>query len=131
MWILEQFPTRLRETPGRFIETADAKRQEIKGFIRLPITLKGRTEDLNVWVVPSLQQALILGIDFWEYMHIVADIRNHRWDFAPKNCQMFCSVLEGITPEDNLAPEERAKLQELVEGHFKEEEGIEEKRICH
>lgn len=121
LWILEQFPTRLREAPGRFVETADAKRHEIKGFIRLPISLKGRTEDLNVCVVPSIQQALILGIDFWENMHIVADVKNRRWDFAPKNGQMFCSAVQGITPEDNLAPEERMKLQELIEGHFKDE----------
>lgn len=121
LWILKQFPTRLRKTPGRFVETADAKRHEIEGFIRLPITLKGRTEDLNVGVVPSLQQALILGIDFWENMHIVADVRNRRWDFAPKNGQLFCGGLEGITPVDNLAPEERERLQELIAKHFKDE----------
>lgn len=118
---MEQFPTHLRLSPGRFVETADSKRHEIKGFVNLPITLKGRTESLDVCVVPSLRQTLILGIDFWESMHIVADIRNRKWDFASKKNNIFCSSLEGITSEDNLKPEERRKLQQLVENHFKTE----------
>lgn len=87
----------------------------------LPITLKGRTESLNVCVVPSLKPALILGIDFWESMHIVADIRNRKWEFALKNNQVYCSALEGITSEDNLRPEERKELQKLFEDHFRDE----------
>lgn len=121
LWILEQFPAQLRDSSGRFVETADSTRHEIKGFVSLPITLKGKTTSLNVCVVPSLKQALILGIDFWESMHIVADIRNRQWDFASNRGKLLCSSIEGLTSEDNLKPEERRKLQELVEGHFKDE----------
>ncbi|XP_046686615.1 uncharacterized protein LOC124372281 [Homalodisca vitripennis] len=121
LWILREFPTKLQDTLGTYVETADSNRHEIKGFISLPITLQGRTEELSVCVVPSLQQSLILGIDFWEHMHIVTDMRNRKWDFVPKNTQIFCSSIGGITSGDNLAPEERGKLQELIEGHFKDE----------
>lgn len=121
LWILEKFPTHLKTASGRFVETADSNRHKVKGFVDLPISLKGRTEDLSVCVVPSLQQSLILGIDFWERMHIVADMRNRRWDFAPRKSPFLCSAIEGITSKDNLTPEERGRLQDLLEEHFKDE----------
>lgn len=121
LWILKEFPAHLQKASGRFVETADSKRHEITGLVNLPITLQGRTEDLSVFVVPSLQQALILGIDFWERMHIVADMRNRKWDFASRKTLIFCDAIGGITSEDNLTPEESRKLQELIEGHFKDE----------
>lgn len=121
MWILKEFPARLQRTSDRFVETADSRRQEVQGFVNLPITLQGRTKNLNVCVVPSLQHTLILGIDFWEVMHIVADMRNRKWDFAPKTPDMFCSAIEEITSEDNLTASERGRLQDLLEEHFKDE----------
>lgn len=121
MWILDQFPARLQSTSGRFVETADSRRHEVQGFVNLPITLQDRTKSLNVCVVPSLQHTLILGIDFWEIMHIVADMRNRKWDFAAKNEDLFCSSIEGITAEDNLTSAERSQLQNLLEEHFRNE----------
>jgi len=121
IWILKEFPAHLQKASGQFVETADSKRHEVKGFVSLPITLQGRTEDLPVCVVPSLQQALILGIDFWERMHIVADMRTRKWDFASRKTQLFCDGVGGITSEDNLTPDERRRLQGLIEGHFKDE----------
>lgn len=121
MWVLKEFPARLHSTSDRFVETADSRRHEVKGFVNLPITLQDRTKNLNVCVVPSLQHTLILGIDFWEVMHIVADMRNRKWDFGQKKVDLSCSSIEGITSEDNLTTTERGKLQDLLEKHFKDE----------
>lgn len=123
LWIFQQFPARLQPCHGRFVETADSKQHEVKGFVRLPITLKDRTKDITVCVVPSLQQSLILGIDFWEHMHIVTDMRNRKWDFAPKTNQLFCSSVRGITSEDNLEPDQRIQLNHLIDEHFNTEPG--------
>lgn len=121
LWVLDRFPVKIHLTEGKFVQTADSKNHSIRGFVNLPISLKGRTESLNVCVVPSIQQSLILGIDFWERMHIVADIRNRKWEFASKKGQLFCDSIEGITSEDNLDPEERSKLKEILDGHFKDD----------
>ncbi|XP_046671135.1 uncharacterized protein LOC124361140 [Homalodisca vitripennis] len=121
MWILNQFPARLQSVSGRFVETADSTRHEVQGFVNLPITLQGRTKSLKVCIVPSLQHTLILGIDFWEIMHIVADMRNRKWDFATKSVYLFCGYVEGITSEDNLTLAERKRLQDLLEEHFEDE----------
>lgn len=118
LWILEKFPTRLHKLSGRYVETADAKRHKVIGSIDLPITLKGKTENLVVLAVPTLQQNLILGIDFWDCMHIVADIHNNHWEFSKNNSGSYCAAVEGINSEAYLSLEERKQLQELVETHF-------------
>lgn len=121
LWILHNFPARMRDSVGTYVETADAKRHKVDGVLNLPITLKGRTEHLNVLVVSSLQQALILGIDFWDCMHIVADVHHRQWDFASKPSPVCCSTIEGIKSEQHLKPEEKQLLQDLIEQHFKSE----------
>lgn len=42
LWILNQFPARLRECSGKYMEVADNWRHEVKGVVTLPISLKGR-----------------------------------------------------------------------------------------
>lgn len=121
LWILNNCPAHFYRADGVFVETADAKKHKVSGFVTLPISLKGRTEYLKTLVVPSLQHSLILGIDFWECMHIVADLYNRKWYFSSNESSVFCSALEGIKSEEHLAFEEIEKLQELVDNHFKGE----------
>lgn len=69
----------------------------------------------------GLQQALILGIDFWDNTHNVADVHHRQWDFAPKQSRSFCYPIEGIMSEEHLTTEEKKHLSDLVEQHFKDE----------
>lgn len=121
LWILDKFPVKIHRTEGKFVQTADSKNHSISGYANLPITLQGRTEDLCILVVPSLPHGIILGIDFWERFHIVADMRNRNWEFAQKNPLIHCSALDGIQSEDHLTVEEKQKLQDLVDRHFENE----------
>lgn len=118
LWILDAFPTRLHRLSGKYVETADANRHQVMGYLDLPITLQGKTENLVVLVVPTLQQNLILGIDFWDRMNIVADIHNRQWEFAKSNAMKYCFTVEGINSEEHLLPQEREQLQEVVDAHF-------------
>lgn len=85
LWLLQKFSAFLKTCEGKFVQTADSKQHKITGQVILPMTLQGRTEQISVLVVPSLQQNLILGIDFWDRMQIVADMHNQRWDFWPES----------------------------------------------
>lgn len=118
MWILQRFPAKLNSCPGRYVETVDASRHCVTGIVTLPITLKGRTEHLVVLVVPTLQQNLILGVDFWTCMHIVADVSNRRWEFSSQLNRSFCFMMEGIHAKEHLSFEEKEELQKLVGQHF-------------
>lgn len=123
MWILDRCPARLHKTSGKYVETADAMKHEIGGMVDLAITLKGRTEQLTVLVVPALKHNLILGIDFWESMNIVADFSNKEWHFTShfRGSHNFCSTVEGIQSTEHLTEVERRTLQTLVNEFFKDE----------
>lgn len=121
LWVLEKFPTSVKKCPGKIVHTVDSNPHSVIGQVTLPITLEGKTKDIAVLVVPSLPFTLILGIDFWDRMQIIADVHNRRWDFGPKSNVNWCCALEGIKSNDKLSEEERQELLKLIETHFKNE----------
>lgn len=82
MWLFNKFPARLQPLTNQFIQTADMDKHQVIGKTILPLTLADKTKCLSVLVVPSLPQGLILGIDFWNSMHIVMDAYNRSWEFS-------------------------------------------------
>ena len=50
----------------RTIFTADGSKQEIKGIVDVLITYEEKTKPIELYVVPSLNQELYLGVDFWK-----------------------------------------------------------------
>lgn len=119
--VLNQFPARLRECSGKYLEVADSFRHNVTGIVTLPLTLKGKTECLDVLVVPTLPHTLILGVDFWDAMHIVPNVHHRRWDFGPQTSQEYCFASEGKSISDHLSKEERKQLEDLVNQHFQSE----------
>lgn len=116
MWIVNQFPAKLKEYGAKYVETADQRKHKILGRIVVPVTLEGRTREISVLVVPSLKQSLILGIDFWERMQIVTNLYNKTWEFAPT--LMSIEVKEGIRPHEHLSEEEAKQLQDLIDRYL-------------
>lgn len=100
------------------IETADGKKHVVEGHCTLPISLEGRTRDIDVLVVPTLPQVLILGVDFWDRMHIITDIHNRTWNFAPDVLACSLDVTEGLHSMDHLSAEEKKILQALVDTYL-------------
>lgn len=119
MEILDRFPAYMKPVNNRWVETADAGKHKIQGYMIAPITLEGRTRDIKMFVVPSLKQSIILGIDFWEKMQLVADIYNKTWEFTPGNVKInSVEVGGGLQTEEHLTPEEKEKLREFMETEF-------------
>lgn len=117
--VLEKFPARVTTVQNHYVETADGQRHLISGVVNLPISLEGRTKDLQVLVVPNLEQTLILGVDFWDAMHIITDVHSRTWEFY-KIAGQLCSlnVKEGILSKSSLLKEQAEKLDALIESHF-------------
>lgn len=121
MWMLEKFPIQVKPTPNRWVETADSEKHSIQGSIIAQITLEDRTRNFEIFIVPSLSQSLILGIDFWEEMQLVTDISNKTWEFAPSKLRIASlEGLQGIRGEDHLTEDEAAKLQAFIGTEFDE-----------
>lgn len=47
------------------VQTASGHSANILGYICVPVTYQNKTHTMNVFIAPSLQQELYLGIDFW------------------------------------------------------------------
>lgn len=121
--VLDKFPAHLTQLHNHFVETADGQKHRISGFVTLPISLEGRTKDLRVLVVPNLEQTLILGIDFWDAMHLITDVHSRTWEFSA-NTARLCSLdaKEGIYPKNQLSREQINRLDILMGKHFPESE---------
>ena len=56
------------------IKTADGMKQPIVGKILAKVSYKGVTKEIHLYIVPSLQQQLYLGINFWREFNIAPNL---------------------------------------------------------
>lgn len=62
---------KLRTSPGiSSIATADQTKHKIESNIELPILFKGREKVITAAFVPSLDEYIILGMDFWDAFEV-------------------------------------------------------------
>lgn len=90
------------------ISTADGSKNSILGHCNLPVTYKGVTKNIDFYIVPSLNQEVYLGLDFWRIFAI-----------APHIIPCIESVtLENSTREDiclhKLSADEKLQLDHVT-----------------
>ncbi|XP_052857197.1 uncharacterized protein LOC128265316 [Drosophila gunungcola] len=73
--------------------TADGKRQEIIGRLKIPVQYKKITKDLELHIIPSLSQDLYLGIDFWQAFDLLPASMNIA-EIAPESHDLTTSQQE-------------------------------------
>lgn len=56
------------------IKTADSRQQIVYGNLKIPVCFRDKSYEINFYVVPSLTQEIILGIDFWKNFQIAPNI---------------------------------------------------------
>ena len=49
-----------------YVKTADGQSQPVLGWLEVDVTFRNRTKVLKLFIIPSILQRLILGIDFWK-----------------------------------------------------------------
>lgn len=57
-----------------FVKTADGSPQTVTGWIDLDITFRNQSKRLKFFIIPSISQRLILGVDFCKAFKIFPDI---------------------------------------------------------
>lgn len=80
LWILNRFKLRLDKNIDKFVSTADGRRQRVSGNIDIPICIKHSCEIINFFVVPSLNQGIILGSNFCKQFQLIMDYKQKSWD---------------------------------------------------
>lgn len=98
---------------------ANGEKCESIGTVQLPVRLRDRVRILDVLVVPTLSHSLILGIDFWKKMEIVPNLNTGEWNFLASE-DADAITINAIQAIDTLTPEQRKRLDELVDKAFEE-----------
>ena len=102
----EEFLRKLNIPYDRFsshVRTADGNSQPIIGKFLADITYKNETKKIEMYVVPSLQQKLYLGINFWKSFGI-----------APQIISEISQPINVSSEMRELSGEEFSKLQTTI-----------------
>ncbi|KAB0800562.1 hypothetical protein PPYR_02626 [Photinus pyralis] len=87
------------------------------GILRVPIKLKETVKVIDLLVVPTLGQLLILGVDFWTQMGIVPNLRAKEWKFAAEG-EVEVNSLDPVNSRQNLNLDQERRLSEAIECYF-------------
>lgn len=86
------------------------------GMVTIPIRLKGVVKTFDCFIVPSVRHSLVLGVEFWQQMGIVPDLRRGEWHFSREPLN-YMSV-SSIQTTDELSANQRKRLCELVDKYL-------------
>lgn len=88
----------------------------VLGRVFVPFRLEEKVKVLPVLVIPDLPQYLILGMDFWLAMEIIPTFSKCCWSFSDSGPPV--TSVNSIQSIDHLKPEQRQRLEEVVEENF-------------
>ncbi|XP_037827126.1 uncharacterized protein LOC119615120, partial [Lucilia sericata] len=57
-----------------FVKTADGNSQPVLGWLDVNITFQNKSKPIKLFIIPSIAQRLILGIDFWNTFALLPDL---------------------------------------------------------
>lgn len=57
-----------------YISTADGNQQVVFANLKTNVSFKDKTETIDFYIVPSLAQDIILGVDFWKKFNLAPAI---------------------------------------------------------
>lgn len=120
--ILRRAQVKIVPLRNQSVETADATPHMVQGQCKIRITLENRTREMTVLIVPSVASPVILGVDFWDAMHLVADLRNRSWEFSTESQLCSLETKEGIVSTEGLTEDQKTRLKEIVDKYLPEEE---------
>lgn len=84
------------------IRTADGKSKAIVGKVTVEVSFKNQKDSITLFLVPSLEQSLYLGIDFWRKFKIAPNI---------VSSDSFTETEEIETNVHRLSPDEQLSLE--------------------
>lgn len=102
----------------RTCTVANGQQCTVIGSFSAPIRLCDRVRIIEIIIVPSLSQDLILGLDFWTNMGIVPDLYSDVWNFRNDTSVIEPMEVHAIQSWENLSGEQQNKLSEIIEETF-------------
>jgi hypothetical protein len=126
MHLLDELDLKVNPCSIKNIEMADKSCQPVAGQVDLPIELNGECFVINALVVPSVDQCLILGLNFWLTTSFVPDVSKGEYSFshklAPNNVMKndccLCSVKSSVGTNNqdgcSLSAEQRVKFDQFI-----------------
>lgn len=91
------------------VKTADGKSQRVLGILDTEIVFRGKLASIKMYIVPTLSQNLILGIDFWRL-----------YDLLPPSLLPFVGQsdqsdgIDEIFGDKILSPQQKFDLQKVI-----------------
>lgn len=58
------------------VKTADGQTQNVVGWVYVDIHFRDKFKSIQLFIIPTISQKLILGIDFWKAFDLIPDILN-------------------------------------------------------
>lgn len=89
------------------VRTADGKPQVVIGVLTTEVDFKGKILPLTLFIVPSLSQNLILGMDFWRMFNLLPPALFSSTVYDPP-------TISDISDRRPLSGEQETKLQQLI-----------------
>lgn len=96
------------------VTTANGTRVDVLGSVQIPVELAGKVKIIEFLVVPSLINPIILGIDFWESMSIVPDVKNKRCTFSEGDNEEV-QVSAALVERSALTTEQEQELSAFLQ----------------
>lgn len=105
-----------------FVRTADGVIQKVKGYLNVDVHFKNNVEKIQILIVPSISQRLILGLDFWRKFNLAPDLfENVIVSSKQEDVNTCLSEISGIPPSDSihkeypLSPSQRQQLETVIQ----------------
>lgn len=110
----KRFHLKLHPTGVRNCRIADETQYPVIGSYNVPVCVEDRMSLVEVLVMPSLPQSLILGADFWRKIGIIPDLRHGNWQFTTSSD----AALGSLTDSSHLTPEQTRRLEDFLQDLF-------------
>lgn len=113
--LIEEMKLPKYDTKIKRVELADRTKTSVIGQVDLPISLGQKTYLITALIVPSVDQTLILGLNFWHDTGFIPDIARGTWSLSDNASNV--GKLGAITGEDGdlLQGADRQKVIDFVD----------------
>ena len=101
------------ESKVRRVELADKTCNAVVGQVDLPLTLGGKSFLIPALLVPSVDQALILGLNFWHLTGFIPDVARGSWSLS--RVESACAEQLGAVRGEDGDVLREADREELVD----------------
>lgn len=91
------------------VRTADGNSQDVVGYVDTKISFKGLEKDISIFIIPSLDRDLYLGVDFWNLFDLLpAGL------LTEDNISDNMSWVSEIAPQIQLTDFQRRHLNKVI-----------------